>query len=181
MPMQQVVRQPVTARAAIAPGRAIAGRAIAGPRAIASVAAAAPQAQAITPQQLAGIVGPADAMCMTQPLKQVVFQEELVVQQFPLMYTMTSKRNTPVEVTMAPQIALIQQPVQQVQLNSCLQQPVAVASCCGDSCNPCCGDNAANFNALPLEAGFMNPYPAAALAYDAYNAPTYASYANTTW
>ena len=94
-----------------------------------------------------------------QPRKQYVLQDEVVAELIPVVYKKMSHRTYPVEVTTQPQAMVLNYPAEQMQLNSCLAQPVYAPAPCAESCNPC--DAAANFAALPLEAPYWNSYAAA--------------------
>jgi hypothetical protein len=151
--------------------RAIAGKSnYQAPLPRAAMANMMPQAQAVNAQQLAAVVGDAEAACMMSSGPQIVFQKEVTVVETPVVYKMSYVREVPREVHLAPTATVIQNPQAQMQMNSCFQAPVPVAApCCADSCNPCAEQ--IGFAGVPLEAPLMNPwaFPAAA-ALNGWNA-----------
>jgi hypothetical protein len=154
--------------------RAIAGKPL--PRA--AIANMMPQAQAVNAQQLAAVVGDAEAACMMSSGPQIVFQKEVSVVETPILFRQNFVREVPREVHLAPTATIIQNPQAQMQMNSCLQAPLPVAApCCADSCNPCAEQ--VGFAGIPLEAPLMNPYawPAAA----AWNGGWGGPWANGVW
>lgn len=112
----------------------------------------APQVQQLNSQQLAAVVGPDEAACMSQPFTQTVFQKKIAVRQVPITYTMMYETMAPVTITTTPQVEMFQQPMSQVQLTTCQSAPRMMSAPCPEE--PSCQSGSC----------FKGPYESASYA-----------------